>query len=127
MLSEEEKKEVEEYNECKLYFTIDAIGGFIWRMNHDISHGRIEMSEGIQSDLEHLFEVQQYALQQLGKFGVDPESTNDRVNGDYGKWYRHWDNWKKEMSNEEWRNFDHKMSKDEDYSDLLPKDSWNKL
>jgi len=127
MLTEKEKQEIEGSNECKIYFTIDAIGGFIWRMNHDAGHGRLEITEGIQKDLEHMSELQQFALQQLSKFGIDPESAKDRVNGDYWKWYRHWDNWKKDMSNEEWRNFERKMSKEEDYSDLLPKDSWNKV
>jgi len=126
MLSEEQKQEIEGLDECKLYFAIDSIGDFIWRMNHNASHGRVEITEGIQKDLELMFEYQQYALQQLIKFGVAPESAKDRPDGDYWKWYGHWDNWKKEMSNEVWRNFDRKMSKDEDYSDMLPKEGWNK-
>lgn len=125
MLTEEEKIEIENHDECKLYFVIDAIGGFIWRTNHDIGHGRYEMTPGLQQDLERLSEVQKECLQQLSKFGIDPESAKDRPNGDYWKWYTHWDNWKKEMSDEEWRNFDRKMSKLEDYSDLLPKTKWN--
>jgi len=127
MTTEEQKQEIEGLNECKLYFTIDGIGGFIWRMNHDIGHGRIDMSPGIKEDLERMSELQQHALQQLSKFGVDPESAKDRPNGDYWKWYHHWDNWKKELSDEVWRDLDKKMSKDDDYSDLLPKDSWNKV
>lgn len=125
MLTEEQKQEIEGLDECKLYFTIDGIGGIIWRTNHDISHGRYDMTPEMEKDLEQLVEVQQHALQQLSKFGIDPESAKDRVNGDYWKWYRHWDNWKKEMSDEEWRNLDRKMSKQEDVSDMLPKTKWN--
>lgn len=125
MLTEEQKKEIEELNECKLYFTIDGIGGFIWRIGHDISHGRYEMTSDIEEDLKNLSEAQQYALQQLSKYGIDPESAKDRENGDYWKWFNHWSNFKENMSDEEWRNFDRKMSKGEDYSDLLPKTKWN--
>lgn len=125
MLTEEQKQEIEGLDECKLYFTIDGIGGIIWRTNHDISYGRYDMTPEMEKDLEQLVEVQQHALQQLSKFGIDPESAKDRVNGDYWKWYRHWDNWKKEMSDEEWRNLDRKMSKQEDVSDMLPKTKWN--
>lgn len=125
MLTEDEKVMIEGLDECKLYFTIDGIGGIVWRTGHDISHGRMEMTPELEKDLEHLGEYQKYAVQQLTKFGVDPESAKDRPNGDYWKWYRHWDNWKKEMSDEEWRNLDRKMSKKEDISNMLPKTKWN--
>lgn len=125
MLTEDEKAVIDGLDECKLYFTIDGIGGIIWRTGHDISHGRYEMTPELQKDLERLAENQQYALQQLTKFGIDPESAKDRPNGDYWKWYTHWDNWKKKMSDEEWHNIDRKMLKNEDYSDLLPKTKWN--
>lgn len=125
MLTEEKKREVEELDECKLYFLIDVIGGILWGTNHDVMHGRYDLTPGMQKDLENLSEIQQYAVQQLTKFGVDPESAKDRENGDYWKWYRHWNNFKENISTEEWLNFDRKMSKGEDYSDLLPKTKWN--
>lgn len=125
MLTEEKKREVEELDECKLYFLIDGIGGILWRTNHDVMHGRYDMSPSMEEDMKNLAELQKHAVQQLTKFGVDPESAKDRENGDYWKWFTHWNNFKENMTNEEWRNFDKKMSKEEDYSDLLPKTKWN--
>ena len=126
MLTEEEKKEVEGYNECKLFFTVDGIGGIIWRTNHDASHGRFEITPTMQEELEHLHEYQKYAVSLLSKFGVTPGSENDRPDGDYWKWYNHWNDWKNDMSDEVWYELDTKMSNNEDFSDMLPKDSWNK-
>jgi hypothetical protein len=127
MLSDEQKTKLEGITECELYFTIDAIGGFLWRTGHDISHGRYEMTEELREDIESLNEQQQYCLQQLTKFGINPESAKDRPNGDYWKWYGHWDDWKKEMDNNTWRIFEVKMSKGQDYSEMLPKHSWNEI
>lgn len=125
MLTEEEKLQIEELDECKLYFTIDGIGGIVWRTNHDISHDRYEMTEQLQKDINHLLEYQQECLHQLVKFGIDPESAKDRVNGDYWKWYKHWNNWKEGMSDEVWRALERKMKRKEDISDMLPKTKWN--
>lgn len=119
------KATIEGLNECEAYFMIDAIGGVIWRTNHDVGHGRYEMTDYMLEELKDLSEQQHYCLQQLTKFGVDPDSAKDRPNGDYWKWYHHWDNWKKEMDNDTWHIFDRKMSREEDYSDMLPKNKWN--
>lgn len=125
MVSDEEKTRIEGFSECELYFAIDAIGEIIWRTNHDVGHGRYEMTPDIIENLKELSEFQQHCVQQLSKFGVDPESSKDRRNGDYWKWYHHWDNWKKEMDNDVWWEFDKKMNNQQDYSDMLPKHRWN--
>ena len=123
---EEDRKElINGFDELTSYFFIDAIGGFIWRINHDASHGRIDISKEMQDDLNKLSVEQQYCVSQLGRFGVNPESTKNRPDGDYWKWFRHWDNWKKNMSDEVWEEFDNKMSNKEDFSDMLPKHKWN--
>jgi hypothetical protein len=121
----EDKKEIEGFDEAMSYFFIDAIGGFIWRTNHDIGHGRYEMTPEMQKNLTEMFEKQQYCVKQLSKFGVDPESTTDRTNGEYWKWFRHWDSWKQNMTDDEWYVFDQRMSKKEDMTDYLPKTKWN--
>ena len=125
MLKEEDKKTIEEMDEMSSYFLIDAIGGILWRVNHDASHGRVEITPQMTEEMEYLREQQFHCLNQLGKFGVDPESANDRENGDYWKWFRHWDTWKKELTDEQWDEFNHKMSQKEDCSALLPTKKWN--
>jgi hypothetical protein len=124
-MTDEEKKEIENYAEYALYFMIDGFGSYIWRTNHDIHHDRYPMTPEIEESLKKVSEIQQLCLQQLSKFGVDPESAKDRANGDYWKWYTFWDNWKKDMSDKEWRKLEKKMSQKEDVSDLLPKRKWN--
>ena len=123
----EAKQQIDGFDEVMHYFYIDVIGGAIWRMNHDVSHGRMVMTSKIQEEMQELSELQQYSVQQLMEFGVDPESTKDRIDGDYWKWYRHWDDWKKAMTDEEWEHFDNVMSKEEDYEELLPKNKWNEI
>jgi hypothetical protein len=127
MITETDKKKIEDFPEHIAYFFIDAIGGFLWRTNHDASHGRLDISPGMQKDLDQMREQQEYCVQQLSKFGVDPESAKDRTNGNYWKWFRHWDEWKKGMSDKEWNAFDKKMTAEEDISQLLPKQKWNEI
>jgi len=124
-MTDEEKKEIENFDEMTCYFFIDMIGGIIWRTNHDAGHGRYEITPSMQKDLEAMSEKQVYCVSLLGKFGVDPESTNDRTNGNYWTWFRHWDSWKNAMSNDEWNTLDRLMSDKQDVSAYLPKTKWN--
>jgi hypothetical protein len=125
MITEEEKKQIEEFDEAKLYFLIDMIGGIIWRTQHDIGHGRYTMTPEMHKGLEEISEKQKFCLQQLQKFGVDPKSADDRPNGDYWKWFEHWHDWHHKMSDENWKKLDRRMNAEEDYTDLLPKCKWN--
>jgi len=125
MTNKKMKKKIDGFDEVMHYFYIDVIGGAIWRMNHDVSHGRMIMTPKLQKEMKEICGLQQYCAQQLTKFGIDPKSAKNRPDGDYWKWYGHWDNWKKAMTDEEWQHFDSIMDKEEDYSDLLPKNKWN--
>jgi len=91
------------------------MGGFIWRMNHDIAHGRIQSTPGIEQDLVNMQENIEYAVDQLTRFGIeDPKGKNSSVGRDnYWKWFRAWENY-----------FSHVIS-DEDLakvSEILEKD-----
>lgn len=125
MIDEEMKTKIDEFNEHTAYFFIDTIGGFIWRINHDAGHGRLDITPEMQKDLENMHEQQVYCVQQLTKFGVDPESAKDRPNGDYWKWFEHWHSWQHGMSDEQWNEVNSKMGRNEDISHLLPKNKWN--
>lgn len=126
MIEENKKEEILQMGEVDTYFLIDECGAFIWRMNHEMSHGRIpeESHEAINSDIVTVREVQQFAVDNLQRFGIDPESTKDRENGDYWKWYIFWDNWKTGLSDDDWNAVSYALQKKESYEKYLPKNSW---
>ena len=126
MIEENKKAEILEMGEVDTYFLIDECGAFIWRMNHEMSHGRIpeESHAAINEDIVNVHELQKFAVDNLMRFGVDPESTNDRKNGDYWKWYRFWDNWKKGLRDEEWDAVSNALQSKESYEKYLPKNTW---
>ena len=101
MLTEKQKEEFLSFDEVLSYLTINECGGFIWRMNHDVGHDRIpkEHHSDIQKDINNIRELQQFVVDNLDRFNVDGKSANDN-DGEYWKWYRFWDNWKSQLSNE---------------------------
>lgn len=124
-MSEEVKTMIDEFNEYTAYFFIDMIGGILWRTNHDASHGRLDITPETQKGMEEMREQQVYCVQQLTKFGIDPESAKDRPDGDYWKWFEHWHKWHHGMSAEQWLTVNSKLERNEDISEYLPKNKWN--
>lgn len=124
-MTKEQKDQIDKASEDVLYFIINDLGGLMWRINHDLSHGRIDDYPDRDGDFKEMRETQEYCVSLLTKFGVDPKSVNDRENGTYWKWFHFWDNWKNNLSDEQWNQVDEKMSKEEDYSEFLPKIKWN--
>jgi hypothetical protein len=127
MITEETKTELSNFNEVETFFFIDSVGGFIWRIHHDAGHGRVTITPEMNEELNTLAEKQKFCVDQLIKFGVDPESAKDRTDGDYWKWFKHWKNWLDGIDDETWEILDHKMSNKEDYQDMLPKTKWNDI
>lgn len=116
------KKEVKEKLDtgCEhlLYFMIDGIGGFVWRMEHDLADGRIESTPGIEEDLLTMRETQQYATTQLSRVGVEGAlDENLRPTDVYWKWYKTWDKYIKGLSDEDFYKLD-KLSQDGTDSEL---------
>ena len=125
-MEEGKKEEVLKLGEVDTYFLIDECGAFIWRMGHDMSHGRIpvENHADIQEDINNVGEIQQFLVDNLQRFGVDPQSAKDRENGDYWKWFRFWDSWKKGLSNEDWNMVSNLIQTGKSYNEYLPKNTW---
>lgn len=121
-LSEQDKKDILLMDEVTTYFLINECGNFVHRMNHEISKGNISEGEILEvtSDVKNINEVQKFAVENLGRFGVDPKSAKDRVNGNYWKWYGFWDNWKNGLPEEDW-----KVVASGNYVDYLPTKKWN--
>ena len=120
---------IEEMNEISLYFLIDEIGAFTWRMNHDMAHGRIpiESHAAIDHDIVNMRQYQIQAVERLRDVveGLDPTDSDARPTDDYLAWYRWWNNWhKKELTEDQWNEISGKMQRDEDISDYRPEGSW---
>ena len=126
LVSEEDKVKFSNYSEVNTYFLIDECGAFIWRMNHEMIHGRIpeEQHKPIREDMERISQMQQVAVDSLKRFDIDPESSKDRENGDYWKWYNHWNNWKNGLTNEQWNKVNNLLSKEESIDEYLPEGTW---
>jgi hypothetical protein len=124
-ITEQEKTDLLKLNEYDSYFFIDECGAFIWRMNHDMAHGRIpqESHRAIDEDIVKVRVLQKFVADNLIKFGVDPESVTDRK-GSYWKWYTFWDSWKKGLSNEDWDAMKLLMTDDKPIDQYLPKGTW---
>ena len=88
----EAEKEIKEFGETctevELYFQIDAIGAFIWRMRHDMSHGRIPEKdcEAVLEDVKKMSERQQILVEYVKRFDVPYEMVE--VDGPFGKGLR---------------------------------------
>ena len=139
MKDEEYQEMIKNCSEVDLYLTIDGLGYFVWRMNHDLADGRIcdndkqraEVDKDIQKVQKQLEETVPYC----SRFGVDYEliEKENPITGrnvqvacdDYWKWYRHWDEWKKSLSDEQWDEFQSLKSKSESFDHLLPEKRWN--
>ncbi len=116
-------------SERNIYFAIDMIGGFVWRMNHDIGHGRIDQKDhaGIDKDIAVARQDQIVLVNALARFGVTQPLEDGHPTDQYWRWFRWWDGWKKAMSDDEWRECDAAMARglteDEDQR-FRPQGDW---
>jgi len=111
-------------SEIDLYFAIDAMGAFLWRMNHDMADGRIE-----EFDLTEDQYRMEYLVYQTRKFGVElADAEIDKhvtATPSYWAWFKFYDNhFKNELSDEEWKDFCKKKEAGEDISEYLPTGNW---
>ena len=126
---EETQEMIDGMNEISLYFLIEEIGGFIWRMNHDMAHGRIPIDSHvvIDSDISNVRKHQAYAVERLRDVveGLDPTDADAHPTTEYFNWYRWWNNWhKNELTEEQWSEISIKMRNGEDISTYRPQGSW---
>lgn len=126
MTQEEINEKVSKMSEIELYFAIDECGAFIWSMNHNMAHGRIPESDcaSVSEDIINVRKLQQFAVENLVRFGIDISTIEDRENGEYWKWLRFYDNWKKNLPEDVWNNINDRLTKDEPINEFLPKESW---
>ena len=79
-MTKKEKADILKMDEIDTYFFIDECGAFMWRMNHDMFHGRIEQEAhaAIKKDVAKIGVLQKFAADNLTRFGIDPESVKDK-------------------------------------------------
>lgn len=121
---------LEKMHEIDIWKKIDSIGGTIFWANHDSSDNRIELSE---KECELLIEAQyllEYLVYYTRKFGV--KFDREPVAGqhieksvDFVKWYNFWSKHVKSWSKEQACEYLERRKNNQDFSDLLPKTSWN--
>lgn len=125
-LAEDRKAEIDELDEAYLYFFIDECGLFIWRMNHDMAHGRIPEHGPVDKDIHNVRVVQHYAVTRLPEVveGIIPQDEYGYPTKEYWAWYRWWDRWKKDLTDKEWNALELKLRRKEDISEYRPSGSW---
>lgn len=73
-MSDEKESIFEKHPETEVDYwsAIESLGGFIWRMNHDLGDGRIEDPHGkIDKDIQKMRKVSMQLVEEIGeKFGV---------------------------------------------------------
>lgn len=114
-------------SEVDLYFSIDAMGGHIWRCNHDMHHGRIPII-----DLTEEQYALEYMVYQTTKFGVElPEPTIDKhisATPSYKAWYSFYSNhFKNVLTDEQWDLFKQAHKSGQDISLFMPTGHWTDL
>ena len=114
------KKDVETCSEVKLFFTIDGLGGFIWRMNHDLADGRIQSTPGIEEDLKNMQDASGIAFDQTSRFLKKHKDEDGKPSEEYRKWYKTWKDYIEGLPADEWRKLGRLLNEGGDVSAFRP-------
>jgi len=128
MISKDLKQQVEKATEVIMFFLIHGCSSFIYKVNHGLKTKQIPKNKisDARKDIKNVSDTQAYVVSQLlSKFGVDNDVKNK--DGDYWKWYFHWDAWKNRLSDKQWEEVKRKIENEESFNELLPKNKWNEI
>ena len=127
-LTEQDKQDVLKMDEMTTFFFIDECGLFIFNMGHDLNHDKIpeDKHSAVKNDIMNIQQLQKFAVFGLERFDVDPTSVQDRENGEYVKWFKHWDKWRNELSEETWKIVQSAMESGSpnEYNKYIPKKNY---
>ena len=90
--------------EIMLYFTINTLGGFIWRMNHDMADYRIPAEDhpAVDKDVRKAQEQIQFAVDHTTRFGISqPRGADGKATPEYWAWFQRWDGYVNSLSEEQ--------------------------
>lgn len=121
---------LEKMHEIDIWKKIDSLGEGIFWINHDACDRRIELSEKEWEKVEEAQYLLEYLIYYTKKFGVkfdrEPVAGQHVENSaDYVKWYNFWNNHVNSWSKEQLNEFIKRRKNNQDFSDFLPKTSWN--
>ena len=104
-----------ELTEIYIWSLIEEIGGFTWRMNHDMADGRIpqESHAAIDEDIVRMTEIQKYAVSQLPRFGVANPEMGPEEREKYFEWYQGWKGLINGLSEAEWQELNSLLGKND--------------
>ena len=120
-------EKIKNLNEVDLYLMIDSFGGHIWRLRHEMSHGRIEYF-----DLTEYQYALEFMVYQTKKFGVELEEPaidkHITPTPSYNAWYKFYSNhFRYTLTDEEWNAFQNAQKNNEDVSQFMPEGNWKDL
>jgi hypothetical protein len=131
MITKEYKEFIDKSPEQVIYFMIEESAAYIHHMGLKFINREIKPADVIkvQKDMEEVSERHNYLITTVKRFGVTElyEKKGDKQFSsiEYRRWYSHWDNWKKGLSNKDWAFVREKLSKGESFDELLPTTNWN--
>jgi len=130
MLEQEEfEKIITESDESVVYNMIYALGGFIWRMEHDLADDRIPEAdeEAVVTSIVRAREQIVQVVRSLTRFGVEePIDSNGRTTTQYWSWYRWWNDYFQAMEEETWENYIVSSADGADLTSWRPEGTWKK-
>ena len=111
--------------EQELYFYINAFGGMMWRLNHDMADGRIE----VEIDLTPIQYAIEYCIMHTPRFGVDIQEPKDgehvKTTPSYWAWFEWWDEYfQRTLTTEEYKDYCNRVKKHMDISQFRPEGDW---
>ena len=121
-------KDVEYIKNCSeqtLYFLINTLGGFIWRMNHDMAHGRITENVDL-TEQQYAIEFCVYQSKRFGTEILEAEGDEHIKNTpSYWAWFRWWNSYfQEELTVLEYEEYDKLCKEKKDISKFRPTGNW---
>ena len=122
---DEFEQKCRECDEVTLYIIINSLGGFIWRMNHDLADGRILESPDIGNSLAEMQKKIEFAVDCTKRFGVgQPRSDQGGPTPEYRSWFRWWNSYIDGLSTVNCGKLEGAINKGEDVSSWRPQGDW---
>ena len=123
-------EQIDGLEEYLIYFAINDLGGYIWSIRHRHSRGDDVLTADKLESLKNSQYQLEYLVNKTRKFGVEfsrePQKDQHVERSEsYNKWFKFWNDHFSKMSNDDFSEFDAKLTKGEDVSNYLPKRKWN--
>ena len=122
------KKLLDKFSEVELFLFIDGLGGFVWRMEHSLTHGMITSKEW---DEKEKFECQarmELAVERVEAFGLLPFSSKFcDPSREYWAWYNWWKKYISELDDSRWKELEGLIEDGKATGDFRPAGSWQAL